>query len=527
MIRLAVMLLLLARASAAFTADAEPPRCNALRQGGVDDLMRTVPGHDLKCHVYGMKLVRDSTGHDARLLEAERIFDTLLRMRPQSPFAFIGYAEIKMRKRELGLFSEDSLDVLHTEAERATRIKPLFPDSYVTLGRADLVIGCLPCAEKSASKAEELGVNGPDLKLLQSSIAEGKGKTGEARDHLREALANPSLSADRRSQLHLALAELHVRTRHLDEADREFQDAASANPMNILAHTRRAEVLLFERGNVKAALEVVIGNKRAATTMEARRIRSLADYFVWSQQHLEGRDTPDIKNVAQVAYVSPEAAFITCARYPGLAGLFESLLKAGVVKNLEERDGQGNTALLAAAAGNNGDTIRLLVARGANVNAQNERGERALSFLTRNGNHAVMKLVLEAGANVHYADRDGRSPLMFAVLKRDSVAVRELLRYGTAGEIRALPATADLLSAAAMMDDVETTRLLLGAGIGVNSTDRHGRTALIVAVYWGNRSVAKVLIEHGADPQHALNLAREIGNREMIEMLQAAIKHSI
>ena len=173
------------------------------------------------------------------------------------------------------------------------------------------------------------------------------------------------------------------------------------------------------------------------------------------------------------------------------------------------------------------DAIRLLVRRGANVNAQNERGERALSFLTRNGNHAAMKIVLEAGANAHYADRDGRSPLMLSVLKRDSVAVKELLQHGTAGEARTLPGMTDLLSAAAMMDDAETTRLLLGAGIEVDSIDRDGRTALIVAVYWGNKSVARLLIEHGADPKHALNVARDIGNRDMIEMLQAAIKHSI
>jgi len=527
MIRLAAILLLLTQASAVFPADAEVPQCNARRQGGVDALMRSVPGHDLTCHAYALKLVRDSTGHDARLLEAKLIFDTLLRLRPQSPFAFIGYAEIKMRKRELGLFSEDSVDVLHAEAERATRIKPLFPDSYVTLGRADLVIGCLPCAERSASKADELGVKGPDLQLLQSSVAERNGRPGEAGAHLREALTSPSLPAERRSQLHLAFAELHVRARNLDEADREFERAASADPLNIAAHTRRAEVLLFERGNVKAALDVVIGNKRAATTMEARRIRSLADYFVWSQEYLEGRVTRDIKHLAQVAYVGPEAAFITCARYPALSGLFETLLKASVVRNLEERDGQGNTALLAAAAGNNDNTVRLLVARGANVNAQNEQGERALSFLVRNGNHAAMKLLLGAGAIVHYTDRDGRSPLMLAVLKRDSVAVKELLRQGVTAAGRALPEGAGLLAAAATMDDVETTKLLLGAGIGVDAADRQGRSALVVAVFWGSGAVAQLLLERGADPGPALNLAREIGNRDMIEMLQAAIKLAI
>ena len=100
MIRLAVILLMLTRASAAFAAEAEAPLCNALRQGGVEEQMRTAPGHDLKCHFYGLKLVRESNGHDHNLPEAERIFDTLLRLRPQSPFAFIGYAEIKMRKRE-------------------------------------------------------------------------------------------------------------------------------------------------------------------------------------------------------------------------------------------------------------------------------------------------------------------------------------------------------------------------------------------------------------------------------------------
>src|SRR5687767_5608984 len=103
------------------------------------------------------------------------------------------------------------------------------------------------------------------------------------------------------------------------------------------------------------------------------------------------------------------------------------MLKAGTVSTTEARAGDGTTALIAAGIGNNTRTARALVARRANIDAQNRNGERALSHFIYNGNRDAAIFLLNAGAEVNYADNDGRSPLLLAVYREDRVLAAALL----------------------------------------------------------------------------------------------------
>jgi ankyrin repeat protein len=53
---------------------------------------------------------------------------------------------------------------------------------------------------------------------------------------------------------------------------------------------------------------------------------------------------------------------------------------------------------------------------------------------------------------------------------------------------------------AAKSGDVEAARALLESGADINSRDRYGQTALMLAARGGHEALVETLIEHGADP---------------------------
>ena len=507
-------------------AHAEPPPCNEFREGGVEEAMRADPGHDRACHARAMALIRAGGKHDSRLVEAERIYRTLLRLRPQSAFAYIGFAELRMRRRELGIREEATLQQIHGEAERATRMRPVLPESFVTLGRAELLIGCLPCAARAAEVARAHGADTPELAALRSRIAEMDGAAERARAILEAALAATAPAAADRSWLNGVLAELLVRGRKFEEADRALADAIAAQPDDLSAYIRRAELRLFDLGDVDGALRAAGMNRRAASSVEFKRVRAMAQYLEWSRDRIAGRPSEDLRRIVQVSYLGPEDALVACARHPALAREFETLLNAGLARNVDARDGASDTALLAAVAGGNAGAARLLVERKADVDAADRRGRRPLSYAADRSDHELLELLLRAGAVVDYADKDGRSPLLLAVQKRDGVAAGLLLRHRAKRSTAPPDHAGDLLTAAAMADDAATLQALLDSGIPVDTVDGRGRTALVTAVLWGSKDAARLLLGRGADASKALDAARDRGDGEFIELLSSSLKRS-
>lgn len=94
--------------------------------------------------------------------------------------------------------------------------------------------------------------------------------------------------------------------------------------------------------------------------------------------------------------------------------------------DLETRDRQGNTAVIAASEDSSNapeedraECIRLLVSSGANINAKNDEGNTALheTFLT-----AVEKTLLQLGADVNARNKDGETPI-FTTVDDDAIAL--------------------------------------------------------------------------------------------------------
>lgn len=93
--------------------------------------------------------------------------------------------------------------------------------------------------------------------------------------------------------------------------------------------------------------------------------------------------------------------------------------------------GDGDTALHRAAARGQGAAVRLLIERGANVNAVDDEGTTPLILASYRGHVEVAKLLLERGAAVDAQEMRYRlSSLTHAVGRNDAELVRLLLGYG-------------------------------------------------------------------------------------------------
>jgi hypothetical protein len=101
---------------------------------------------------------------------------------------------------------------------------------------------------------------------------------------------------------------------------------------------------------------------------------------------------------------------------------------------------KGDTALHVAAAAHRPETVRLLLAAGADVRARNRRGAQPMHYAADGGpgspywdpgaQAATVACLVEAGADPNGVDKGGVTPLHRAVRNRCAAAVQALLDGG-------------------------------------------------------------------------------------------------
>lgn len=112
---------------------------------------------------------------------------------------------------------------------------------------------------------------------------------------------------------------------------------------------------------------------------------------------------------------------------PGVARALLARLDAAA---LERRNAMGMTALAVGAAVGATDVVRLLLERGAKVEASDERGKTPLIHAAGHhfpGSLATVTLLLEKGGDPNARDKEGNTPLSEA-RKRGAPGVEGLLR---------------------------------------------------------------------------------------------------
>ena len=113
----------------------------------------------------------------------------------------------------------------------------------------------------------------------------------------------------------------------------------------------------------------------------------------------------------------------------GDASVVTLLLTAGMSPNAKDR--RGTTALIWAAEFGHTATAKLLLDRGADVQAQTTDTRWTALMLAASRGHAdTVRLLLEHGAGVHAKTKDGRTALMLAVGSNHTAVMQLLKRAG-------------------------------------------------------------------------------------------------
>jgi ankyrin repeat protein len=198
--------------------------------------------------------------------------------------------------------------------------------------------------------------------------------------------------------------------------------------------------------------------------------------------------------LAVAAMAQDPEKFYSAIRENNLTQLKALLDQKGSVDITDNRE---ITPLMYTAEIGSVEAMRLLIDRGADVNAQNAFGSTALMWSV--SDPAKVRLLLDHGAQVNAAARTGRTALIIAAFTNPSAEVVRLLlakgaKVGVMDSRHVTP-----LNAATFGNDTATVRLLLEAGADIDTPDTFiGLTPLMNAA--GNRNVeaVKLLLAKGA-----------------------------
>jgi ankyrin repeat protein len=231
----------------------------------------------------------------------------------------------------------------------------------------------------------------------------------------------------------------------------------------------------------------------------------------------------EIQEEAPPKPINPEVATLISAVRTGAPSDVEKLLKMnpGIVN---APDQAGNTPLHHAAAFGSLATMKLLLDKGADVNAKNKRASTPLHWAIPNEPKA--KMLLDRGADVNKRQADGRTPLYNVASAGNANSILKLLLERGADPNLATANGQTPLMAAAGRGDVEAIRLLTAKKADVNAQNGAGATSLMAAAASRNSSAVKMLLELNADPnvltkknESALSNAATAGTEESVKLL--------
>jgi ankyrin repeat protein len=168
------------------------------------------------------------------------------------------------------------------------------------------------------------------------------------------------------------------------------------------------------------------------------------------------------------------------------------LLGAGASVNVQDKSGK--TPLMNAL--DHRDIVFLLLQSSANLNLRDDVGATALMYAAARHLAGMIKVLVDKGGDINAQNNRGWTPLMYTSGAIDSV------------------------------DDPETVQAVLDNGADVNKPDVNAWTALMYAAQKGLNGAARVMIGAGADRdkrnkdgQTALQLATIDAHKQIISML--------
>jgi ankyrin repeat protein len=166
---------------------------------------------------------------------------------------------------------------------------------------------------------------------------------------------------------------------------------------------------------------------------------------------------------------------------------------------------QRETPLIIAAELGNVSMAKLLIGRGADVNAEAEFHITALVNAITFNHPTIVNLLLKSGAEIK-----AECLIHAATTKIDLRITRFLLRYGADPNAQNKSFRQAAIHMAAFHDRTDVARLLIRAGADINISDKHGHGPISNAISHNSKAMFSLLLKADTEPSlqpEALGLA--------------------
>jgi ankyrin repeat protein len=159
--------------------------------------------------------------------------------------------------------------------------------------------------------------------------------------------------------------------------------------------------------------------------------------------------------------------------------------------------------------GDEGTILSLVDADSTLLEMENYHGERPLAVAALYGQLGVARLLIERGANINATGAYGFTALHYAAEEAAEELAALLLRKGAHANTRNQYGVTPLMSAC-VNDNLGMVKMLVQhlGGQGLDDGDDDGWTALHYAAYWGLEEILRCLLLAGADPSITDNEGR-------------------
>lgn len=194
---------------------------------------------------------------------------------------------------------------------------------------------------------------------------------------------------------------------------------------------------------------------------------------------------------------------------------------------VDATSGLGCTALMLAVGAGNYALVEALIDRGADQERKTEFGSPALHWVPywTPKSMDIVKLLIKKGADVNASDVSGGTALCQSIMYGSIEMVQFLVDNGARLDVGG---EAEALYYAVQNGRCENVKFLLQHGVSPNHADREGYTALMYASKSGLLDLAKTLMAAdadvnvvGKDGATALSLAKQSGCEELVAVLIA------
>jgi ankyrin repeat protein len=154
---------------------------------------------------------------------------------------------------------------------------------------------------------------------------------------------------------------------------------------------------------------------------------------------------------------------------------------------------QVEKAFIQSAYAGNLEEVKVLVAKGVDVDLRDQKKRTPLILAAHNGHTPIVEFLLDSGADVNAEDGDDKTALLYASKRSFNETVALLLEKGADVNAQSRKKGVTALMLAAVAGNEELVRMLLAHGADADIKDVFGRTAKILSEKKGNSTVVEML----------------------------------